>query len=52
MLVPVPPADSVTLVMLRVAEIPVFVTEEVRVTVPANELTLVSVRVEVPEFPA
>ena len=52
MLVPVPPAARVTLVALRVATIPVFVTEDVRAIVPANELTLASVRVEVAEFPA
>lgn len=40
------------LVVLSVATIPVFVTEEVRVTVPANELMLVRVTVEVAEDPA
>jgi hypothetical protein len=40
------------LVALRVAIIPVLVTEEVRETVPENELMLVSVTVAEAEDPA
>lgn len=51
-LVPVPPDESVTLVVLSVATIPVLVTDDVSVTVPMKELTLASMIVEEPEDPA
>lgn len=51
-LVPLPPAERVMLVMLRVATIPVLVTEVVREIVPAKELMLVSVTVVEAEEPA
>jgi hypothetical protein len=52
MLVPVPPEDRETLVVLSVAVGPLFDTAVVRLTIPAKPLRLLMVIVEVADMPA